>query len=525
MTSETHDADILTKNEKTCNILFWTAAILYGLTWSVVPYLLDNNLRADMIEMFFIGKEGVVSTYKHPALNSAILETCYQLSGCNFIVLPVLTQIFFFITAFAVWKLGKEFLSPFAALFGALVYYGYWGNFYKSLNYNHNIVLFAAWACVILFAFLALKYDRVRYWIALGVAIGIGTHFKYPILTLVASVLLFMAIDKSARKFWLRPGPYITTLLALAIALPQIVWIFQSDFSCLRFPLEYRGMEKTVINRFYAIWKGGISSVPLLVSSFVVLLSPLIGWKWRLRSQDKEQRFARNFLVFVIFGPFLIQLTTVFSNVISMDLGSYTQNYIFLGPFLLLLFRAEETPRNLRKAGYYFLITMFAYIIIFSAYCFYLKHHTSRIAVFTFPGRELAKQAEALWHEHYEHPLPYVTGPWWYGGNVAIYGKDRPSVHCESKPNNLDERFPLSNWSTDRHVQKYGGLILWEIQSPDEPTPEYFWIRYPSLIPLQPITLQPKNFKVKPIFIGVALVPPNPEIDAPPSQPIPWRYY
>ncbi|MDR1963810.1 MAG: hypothetical protein LBQ50_08525, partial [Planctomycetaceae bacterium] len=53
--------------------IFWCVAILYGMVWTFLPFLLEPNFRYDVIEMFFVGKEGVIATFKHPALNSIIL--------------------------------------------------------------------------------------------------------------------------------------------------------------------------------------------------------------------------------------------------------------------------------------------------------------------------------------------------------------------------------------------------------------------------------------------------------------------
>lgn len=513
-------------------IIFWTIAILYGIVWSILPAVLEYNFRYDIIEMFFVGKEGVVSTFKHPALNSAVLEMTYQLLGKSDFAPYLLAQICFLITAWTVWRLGREFLTPGSALLGALTFYAYWGYFYKSLYYNHNVVLFPAWGCLTLFAFWALKHRRLKDWIFLGIVIGVGVQCKYTLLILVASVLIFMAIDSDARKNWLKPGPYLTTAVAFVIALPQFIWLLQSDFSCLQFPVMEHGLEKTLGNRLYSVCNDGIIALPLFMSSALVLLLPVLGFRWRLRSVDGESRFARNYLIAMVFMPWLLQLVSVFSAATPMEYGNYMQIFIFFGPLLLISFQTKQDRIAVRRAGLFFSCVMIGYFVGYGIHVYNSYFLSGRNINYMFPGRELAEKAEKIWHEHYDIPLPYTTGGWWYAGNVAIYGKDRPTVHCTNNSRTLEPNFPLSNWSTNEQVMRYGGLVFWDANRKwqdrlGERDPlERLHEQYPMAQPLETIVLNPVMRGMKnPYRVGVALVPPNETIEAKPFEPAPLHFY
>ena len=41
---------------------------------------------------------------------------------------------------------------------------------------------------------------------------------------------LFMLFDRQARRAWATPGPWLSLLVALLVASPHILWLFQSDF-------------------------------------------------------------------------------------------------------------------------------------------------------------------------------------------------------------------------------------------------------------------------------------------------------
>ncbi|MDR1270103.1 MAG: glycosyltransferase family 39 protein, partial [Planctomycetaceae bacterium] len=503
-------------------------AVLYGIVWTLLPFWLEPNFRYDVIEMFFIGKEGVIATFKHPALNAILLEIVYQALGRNSIAPFLLAQLFFLATAWSLWRLGREFLSPQNALFGALTFYCYWGFFYKSLYYNHNIILMPAWGFVTLFAFQALKYNRYRDWLRLGTAIGLGVYCKYTLLLLIVAILLFMFLNKPLRKYWLRPGPYLTLFVSLIIAAPLIDWMFQSDFSGLKFPSTAYGLEKTLPNRFIAVCNDALISPPLLAISFIVLLFPLFGFPARFQNLDNQQRFVRNFLLGMIGFPWLFSAVSCFVTATPLEFGSFIQLPIFVGLLLLVVFQTQQTRRAICWVWLIFGLSMAGYLFGYTVHSYYSHYMNSRQIFYMYPGRQLAEEAEKIWHEKYDKPLPYVTGGWWFAGNVAIYGADRPTYHGADHPSQLSNcHFPISNWSTDQDVLKQGGLVLWAAGQGKQTLPELVRKRFPSAQLLQnAIHLRPNNLhQTQPLYIGVAIIPPNDSLQTEPFRPAPYRFY
>ncbi|MDR3196961.1 MAG: glycosyltransferase family 39 protein [Planctomycetaceae bacterium] len=518
----------ISDSPKQLSRLFWCIAILYGMFWTFLPFLLEPNFRFDVIEMFFIGKEGVIATFKHPALNSIILEIVYQALGRNSVAPYLLSQIFFLATAWTVWRLGREFLSPQNALFGSLSFYCYWGFFYKSLYYNHNVILMPAWGFVTLFAFFALKYNRYRDWIGLGLAIGFGVYCKYTLLLLVVAILFFMFLNKSMRKYWLQLGPYLTLFVSLLIAAPLIDWMIQSDFSGLKFPSTVYGLEKTLTNRFIALCNDALIAPPLLTISFFVLLFPLFGFPVRFQNINDNQRFVRNFLLGMIGLPWLFSIISCFVTATPLALDCFFQLIIFSGVFLLLVFQTLQTHQAIQRVWLIFGLTMAGYFLGYSAHVYYSYYITEREIRYIYPGKQLAEEAEKIWHEKYDKPLPYVTGGWWFAGNVAIYGADRPTYHGAYHSYNLkSDSFPISNWSTDQDVLREGGLVFWATGQDDQILPQLVQEHFPSaqLLP-KAIRMKPKNHnRTDPLRVGVAIIPPNDSIQTQPFHPAPYRFY
>ncbi|MDR1289982.1 MAG: glycosyltransferase family 39 protein [Planctomycetaceae bacterium] len=505
------------------SLIFFFVALIYGVAWTVIPFMSESNFRYDTIEMFLIGKEGVIATFKHPALNSIILEFVYQRLSRSDIAPYLLNQVFFFLTALAIWRIGREFFTPFESLVGVLTFYGYWAYFYASLNYNHNVILTTEWGFVTLFALLAIKYNRYRDWVGLGVVIGLGFYCKVTIIFLVFAILIFTLLNSTTRKYWSRAGVYLATIIALVIASPMLYWIFVSGFSFLNFPLQNR-IEGTLANRLF-IFLNVAAIVPLLCLSFIVLLLPLLSFKFKFKEKtemDGDRILARNFLISTNFIAWFCMLLSCIVSAANRDMYDFTQIFIFTGLILVVVFKTAATPKAIRLFFIFFVLTMIFYPVGYSAHlynAYNIRRHGR--TWYLFPGKELAVKVEDVWRNKYDKPLKYITGEWPLAGSAAIYSKDRPTCHCDYYG------FPLTTWSTDKDVLKTGGIAIWLIgDGKQQAVPHWLKKKFPSAELLEPIELQKKTKASRePYRIGLAIIPPDDSIKLEPLTPAPIRLW
>jgi dolichol-phosphate mannosyltransferase len=95
--------------------------------------------------------------------------------------------------------------------------------------------LAAAWAASLYFLHRALVGDEGRAWIGVGVALGLGLLSKYTIVTLGPAVLLFCLLDPQARRWLLKPQPYLAALITAALFTPVIYWNYANDWASFSF--------------------------------------------------------------------------------------------------------------------------------------------------------------------------------------------------------------------------------------------------------------------------------------------------
>ena len=53
---------------------------------------------------------------------------------------------------------------------------------------------------------------------------------KYFVVVLAAPYALFLLFDRQARRALATPGPWLALVVALIVAAPHVVWLFQTDF-------------------------------------------------------------------------------------------------------------------------------------------------------------------------------------------------------------------------------------------------------------------------------------------------------
>jgi dolichol-phosphate mannosyltransferase len=95
--------------------------------------------------------------------------------------------------------------------------------------------LFAAWAALLYFLHRALIGEERGAWYAVGIAAGVGLLSKYTIALLGPGVLAFVLLDRGARRWLLRPEPYVAVAIAIVIFAPVIAWNQQHDWASFRF--------------------------------------------------------------------------------------------------------------------------------------------------------------------------------------------------------------------------------------------------------------------------------------------------
>src|SRR3989449_9318153 len=121
----------------------------------------------------------------------------------------------------------------------------------------------ATWM-VALYWFLCVVIDRrPRYWIYLGITLGLGIEVKYTIVGLIAGITIAVLLTPSLRNELRTRYPWIAATIALLIWAPNLAWQVANGFPSLSYVANHQGSG------------GGIGIYLIEFGLFVSLLLPL----------------------------------------------------------------------------------------------------------------------------------------------------------------------------------------------------------------------------------------------------------
>lgn len=173
------------------------------------------------------------------------------------------------------------------------------GFFLSGFLMTPDAPMVPAWAAGMFYLHRALVKGDAWAWWGAGVAMGLGLLAKYPIVLLAAGAAGFVLTDATARRWLLRPQPYLAVLLALALFSPVLIWNAQHDWASFTFQGSRR------------VQQGFEFSTHLLAAHVLLLLFPTgalaafgVATRRTWRAQAVADARSRRFLLWTAAVPF-----------------------------------------------------------------------------------------------------------------------------------------------------------------------------------------------------------------------------
>ncbi|MDR0391508.1 MAG: glycosyltransferase family 39 protein [Planctomycetaceae bacterium] len=504
---------------KIAAILFWSLSIFFAALWVILPALFHSAYRMrDVIELQCIAPEWILSTQKHPMLSAWLLGLVNIFTNKHFVSPFIASQICVLISLWSVWQLGRRVLSEKLALLGVLAVLPYYFFSYHSLVYNPNMVLIAFWTLSVYLVFQAIQTNRILYWVLSGISIGIAFHAKYPAALLVFSMLIFMFSRPETRKQWRGIGPYLTTIIAILIFLPHIIWLYQRDFITL-FYANYRFVYSNQIYRLLLPSAFTAYQIQYLITTVIVLF-PALGfvWQWRFKQIDNnDQKRCADYLFYCFMIPFLICIIISATKNTWLSVSYAAPFWTYFGVWLLLKFKSKELPTTLFRSIK--LVIVLEVVMVILLVCGVIAPHIDgKPKKQLFATKEFGVACDRIWASRFDVPVAYVTGDWSICGYACYAMSGNPRLHFfwniyDGGISDMNAT-PTGLWSTDDDLNQKGGMIVWNLSEKNHPNnyvPDWVHKRFPNAEVIhKPIILPYKTrVKIPPVKIGVAVIPPK----------------
>jgi hypothetical protein len=156
------------------------------------------------------------------------------------------------LTAMLIFTIAKMLFNARVGFFSAVTYLTMPGISWSSLIISTDVVLLFFWAASMLLFLKALRTDNqpnnLGYWVAAGVAGGLGLLSKYNMMVFPMSVLFFLFSHQQYRQLLKRPGVYVAMAVAVVVFLPNLLWNAQHGFPTFQHTAEISKLSQKTLH-------------------------------------------------------------------------------------------------------------------------------------------------------------------------------------------------------------------------------------------------------------------------------------
>ncbi|MFZ1639974.1 MAG: glycosyltransferase family 39 protein [Candidatus Contendobacter sp.] len=198
----------------------------------------------------------------HPPMVAWIIGLFTKLMGDNEFAVRFGAFSCWLITAYFSFRLTYKVHERFRASQAVLLIATLPVYFAVGLAMTPDPPLVACWAAALYYFHQALIHERRMAWTGVGVSIGLGMLAKYTIVLLGPAALLFIFIDRHARKWLFRPEPYLAVFIAVVLFSPVIVWNAGHEWVSFFYQSRDRMAERFEF------------SLPYFIFSIILIITP-----------------------------------------------------------------------------------------------------------------------------------------------------------------------------------------------------------------------------------------------------------
>lgn len=241
----------------------------------------------------------------HPPMNPILIRIGTSLFGSNEFGVRVLGVLLVIPATWAVWRTAEILfksaqLGATAALF-----------FNLTLPVAVGSILATPDSPVLVMTcFLLLSLSKIdetedgRWWLAAGIAFGVGMFSKYSMLFFALGILIWIVCIPRLRRCLLTQWPWLGGLLALAIFSPVLVWNAQHGWASILYQAK-----RLVVHEWSLRYTGELFATQLGLATPPIFLLGCLGLYGLMadRGQPSSARILLNAAVWPIFIYFLWQ--------------------------------------------------------------------------------------------------------------------------------------------------------------------------------------------------------------------------
>jgi 4-amino-4-deoxy-L-arabinose transferase-like glycosyltransferase len=487
-------------------LMFWVAALSQAVLWVLLPTLIYAAPPADVPLVLATGHEWLLGSPTGPPLAYWLGEIAFDAFGYRMFGVYLLAQICVVVAFWAVFALGRAIIGARHAVMAVLLMVGITAFTVPTVNFGPAVLAMPLVALAVLHLWRAVGEKRRRYWLAVGIDLGLLLLTSYAGLIFVALIALFLAATRRGRAALHAFEPWVGALIMILVALPHLVWLERAGAAALS---NLAGLSRLMGADSHALaWLRLVGSLAAAHAGMLVLIVIAGGLRVGPRApapafeREPPPPLAKIFVYYFALMPGL--LATVFAAVLAIPLpfGAAGPFVIFSG--LAVVMAAGDVIHLYRQR-----IVGVAWVVLLAVPLGVTLAAVAlgpwTLAVDLETGRPAAAMAEFFtdsFHRRTGRPLRVVAGDLDNAGLVAAFSPDRPSLYLVDAP----ERTP---WVAEKDMREHGAIVMWPIADTSGTPPAAVTARFPDLVPEVPRSFErPVQGRLPLLRIGWALIRP-----------------
>jgi 4-amino-4-deoxy-L-arabinose transferase-like glycosyltransferase len=231
--------------------------------------------------LYWLWSKHIAGGYlSHPPINPILIRLGTELFGNTEFGVRVFNVLLAVPASWAIWRsaailFGDEKVGATAALYFNLTLVMAAGSIIATPD---NAVVVAA-AFLLLTLVKLLETGRGAWWLAIGLAFGVGMLSKYTTIFFAVSILAWLLLVPQQRKWLLTPWPYVAGALALVVFSPTLIWNAQHGWASVHYQFHRLVVYEWSLRYFgeFFITQMGLATPSVFILGVMGLVAMLRG--------------------------------------------------------------------------------------------------------------------------------------------------------------------------------------------------------------------------------------------------------
>jgi 4-amino-4-deoxy-L-arabinose transferase-like glycosyltransferase len=484
-------------------LVFWTATLTQAALWALVPSLFYASPPGDVPLVLAVGHEWPLGSPYGPPLAYWLAELLFRLTFRSVTGLYVLSQACVIVTFWAVFALGRSTVGLSHAALAVLLMAGISVFAAPTPEFGPAVLAMPLTALALLHYWRAVGERSPRYWLSLGVVLGLLTLTTYFGAILIGLMIVFTGATERGRASLATLYPYAAALIVAIMIAPHLSWLSGGRFSVLM-ASGYVGAVAGAIQWLklvagLLVHHAGLFVLVVVAGAFVAGRSapvPVI-------EREPIDPFAKVFIYVFAVAPALLATLTAGLRGQPDPVGGESALVVLSG--LAVIVAAGDGIRLYRQRAASW--TWFALLVgppLFAIVTIGALPWTVAMELkVNEPAAAMGRFFTESFNRRTGKPLAVVVGDARLGGLVALASPQRPSLFIDASP----ARAP---WVSEADIREKGAIVVWTLSDAAGTPPAHIRARFPDLVPEVPRAFErPVQGRLPLLRIGWAMIRPQ----------------